>query len=205
MVRKVAQRIRKSPDVRRAEIVDYAIRIVGEFGYHGVTVQALADRCGMTNAGLLHHFGTKDGLLLAVLDEIERRGGEFMGSVLAGLAEQSGWAERDLQTVVAAVSNMARWASDNPEQTRFLATLQVEALQPSHPAHDWFAQRDIETLQFLVFLLGPVASGPPVRTCARYLMATLRGLILQWISLGRTTDLVRDCTNATRLLLEKRR
>ena len=63
------KRVREDPKVRRSQIVDEAIRIIGEYGYYGFTVQALAERCQLSNAGLLHYFGNKDDLLLALLDE----------------------------------------------------------------------------------------------------------------------------------------
>jgi AcrR family transcriptional regulator len=60
-------------DIRRSQIVDEAIRIFGALGNCDFTVQAPAERCDLPNAGLLHYFGSTDSLLLALLDEIERR------------------------------------------------------------------------------------------------------------------------------------
>jgi len=61
---------REEPSLRREQILDETIRILGEQGYHGFTIQELAKRCGLSNAGLLYYFGSKDLLLIAVLDEI---------------------------------------------------------------------------------------------------------------------------------------
>lgn len=60
-------------DDRRLAILDEAIQIIGEQGYRGSSINDLAKRCGLTTAGLLHHFGSKDGLLIALLEERDRR------------------------------------------------------------------------------------------------------------------------------------
>jgi AcrR family transcriptional regulator len=59
--------------VRRAAMLDEAICMLGEHGFNGLTVQGLAERCAISNAGLLYYFAAKDELLLAVLDEFELR------------------------------------------------------------------------------------------------------------------------------------
>ena len=37
-------------------------------GYHASSIKALADAAGLGKAGLLHHFGSKEGLMHAVID-----------------------------------------------------------------------------------------------------------------------------------------
>ena len=199
MVKKAPARTRKPAEVRRAEIIDEAIGIIGEFGYYGFTVQALADRCLMTNAGLLHYFGTKDALLLGVLDEIERRAEEYMGPHVAVLEDRATGQGEGIEAVADAIVLMADWACEHPEQTRFTSILQAEALLASHPAHDWFAQRDIETFELLIRLLTPVVSVPEIT--ARHIVAVMRGLIQQWLGDRQAFDLAAECRTATRLLL----
>ena len=58
--------------VRRREILDAAVDIFGAKGFSGGTLQDIADQVGMTHAGILHHFGSKDHLLLAVLEHRDR-------------------------------------------------------------------------------------------------------------------------------------
>ena len=80
MSQKVRTRTRNDPEVRREQILDEAIRIIGQRGYYGFTVQELAQRCGLTNGGLLYHFGSKEQLLIAVLEERNRRNAEIVTS-----------------------------------------------------------------------------------------------------------------------------
>ncbi|WP_460720760.1 TetR/AcrR family transcriptional regulator [Microbacterium aureliae] len=47
-------------------MLDAAVEIFGSKGFAGGTLQEIADQVGMTHAGILHHFGSKDQLLLEV-------------------------------------------------------------------------------------------------------------------------------------------
>ena len=61
--------VRTDAAVRRAQILDETMRIIGERGYHGFGIQELAKRCDLTKPGVLHHFGSKDQLLIALLND----------------------------------------------------------------------------------------------------------------------------------------
>ncbi|MFD5206205.1 TetR/AcrR family transcriptional regulator, partial [Streptomyces anulatus] len=52
---------------KRTEILDQAMTLFGEAGYRGASLRVIATRCGISHPGLLHHFPTKEALLLAVL------------------------------------------------------------------------------------------------------------------------------------------
>src|ERR1700756_1648539 len=53
---------------RRRQILDMTTRLIGERGFWALSMQDVADACGLTVPGLLHHVRSKDRLLLAVLD-----------------------------------------------------------------------------------------------------------------------------------------
>ena len=48
-------------------ILEAAAALLIEGGPHAVQVRAVAERVGMTDAGVAHHFGSRDALLLALL------------------------------------------------------------------------------------------------------------------------------------------
>jgi AcrR family transcriptional regulator len=58
-------RTRRRPD--EALILKAAEELLIEGGPHAVEVRVVADRVGMTDAGVSHHFKNRDGLLLALL------------------------------------------------------------------------------------------------------------------------------------------
>jgi AcrR family transcriptional regulator len=60
-------RVRRSPDESRRVILEAAAALLIEGGSHAVQVRAVAERVGMTDAGVAHHFGSRDELLVALL------------------------------------------------------------------------------------------------------------------------------------------
>ena len=63
----------------RAAILDEALRIVSSAGLDGLTIGTLADATGMSKSGLFAHFGSREDLLLAVLNHGQQ---EFIEVVL---------------------------------------------------------------------------------------------------------------------------
>jgi TetR/AcrR family transcriptional regulator, regulator of cefoperazone and chloramphenicol sensitivity len=53
----------------RAQLVDAALRLIGERGLKAATVRAVAEEAGVTPGLVVHHFGTKDRLA-AEVDEL---------------------------------------------------------------------------------------------------------------------------------------
>jgi AcrR family transcriptional regulator len=59
----------RSPEPARRQILDAALRLFATNGIAGVSLREIRLEAGQRNAGALHyHFGTKDGLLRALLD-----------------------------------------------------------------------------------------------------------------------------------------
>ena len=57
----------------RAVILDEALRLVSKAGLDGLTIGTLADATGLSKSGLFAHFGSREDLLLAVLDHGQRQ------------------------------------------------------------------------------------------------------------------------------------
>jgi AcrR family transcriptional regulator len=60
-------RTRRRPDEAKSLILKAAEELLVEAGPRAVQVRAVADRVGMTDAGVTHHFHSRDGLLVALL------------------------------------------------------------------------------------------------------------------------------------------
>ena len=69
----MAQVIDRTRTPRRAEIVRAAARLFSERGYHGTSMQHLADALGLLRGSLYAHIGSKEELLFDVVDEGARR------------------------------------------------------------------------------------------------------------------------------------
>lgn len=57
------------PRKRRAQIIEVASELMAERGYWGTSLQEVADACGLTVAGLIHHVQSKTGLLMMILEQ----------------------------------------------------------------------------------------------------------------------------------------
>jgi len=66
-------RRRRAPDEARRSILAAAEELLVASGPAAVTVRAVADRVGMTDAGVTHHFGSRQGLHEALLQHGGRR------------------------------------------------------------------------------------------------------------------------------------
>ncbi|MDQ0422890.1 AcrR family transcriptional regulator [Peteryoungia aggregata LMG 23059] len=61
---------KKQPEQVRRALLDCAAQIAAEQGASAITIQAVADRAGVTKGGLLHHFDSKQALLAAVFADL---------------------------------------------------------------------------------------------------------------------------------------
>jgi AcrR family transcriptional regulator len=60
----------------RVAILDAALKVASKLGLEGLTIGTLADETGMSKSGLFAHFGSREGLQLAVLEHAAQRYGE---------------------------------------------------------------------------------------------------------------------------------
>ena len=81
----------RSPAQRR--IVDAALKLVGEHGVNGTSLQMIADEIGVTKAAVYHQYNTKDAIILEVAQGPMRT---LSAVVEAAEAEDDPAAARDL-------------------------------------------------------------------------------------------------------------
>lgn len=62
----------------RVVILDAALKVASKLGLEGLTIGTLADETGMSKSGLFAHFGSREGLQLAVLEHAAHRYGELV-------------------------------------------------------------------------------------------------------------------------------
>lgn len=97
-------RSRRSPEQARTLILDAAASLLAEGGVAAVRVRAVAARVGMTDAGVAHHFGTRQELLAALL----RHGGRQLRSALEQVLASWLAGEPDLQELVTSLDALYR-------------------------------------------------------------------------------------------------
>lgn len=185
-------------EVRRRQIFDEAIDIIGQRGYRGFTLQELAQRCGLSNAGLLHHFPSKDQLLIGLLHERDRSDYEALDA--AGLNFR-GTVDLPIpyDDLFKALREVVLRDARRPEIVRLYAVLRAESLDADHPARDFFLDRAKRAFDDLVRMLESHVADPA--STARQLIALHGGLEEQWLREERSFDLVAEWERGARILL----
>jgi AcrR family transcriptional regulator len=164
---------------KREEILERALEVIAREGYRGASVKELADAVGLSQAGLLHYFDSKEELFTEILrkrDEVD------MANYGRGLdhAPQPGRLHDGYLQVI-------RHNSDVPGLVELYSRMSVEASDPQHPAHGFFLERgrNLRTV-FAAELATSIASGELTddvdpETLARIFQAVADGLQLQWM------------------------
>jgi AcrR family transcriptional regulator len=160
---------------RRQEILDTALEVFAQQGFRGGSLREIADRVGLSQAGVLHHFDSKEALLAAVLEQRDAHNNVAFSADLA--------AHGLLEAVRAAVRRDA--ASEG--LVRLFVTLSAEATDPEHPAHAFFVRRYadlVATVEREVAeeqAAGTVTPSVDPALMARQLVALWDGLQVQWL------------------------
>lgn len=170
---------------RREQIVAAATRVFGEYGYAGGSIRTIADRVGVSHAALLQHFGSKEGLLTAVLQEWDRQTVEASLAGVAGLD----YFRRLPEAMGAHLSSRGL--------LELFTTIAAEATNPSHPAHAFIQTRYADNLATLATHLQQAVDAGEVTPLGpteidievRLVTAVLDGIGLQWL-LDPATDVV---------------
>jgi AcrR family transcriptional regulator len=119
----------------RARIVVASVDVFGRFGFRGSTLQQVADRVGMTPGAITKLFGSKEQLLIAVLEHWAVLTTEVIGGESRGLSQLEGF---------------ARLMAYHMQHRGFLelyTTMAAEAAAfHEHPAHEFMTRRYRNTL-----------------------------------------------------------
>lgn len=172
-------------DEKRLAILDAALKVFARDGYRGGSLKVVAKEAGMSDAGLLHHFGSKSALLAAVLELRDART-EAVYTPMNG---------NDPYVILMGLVELARYNASTPGLVRLHVTLSAEATSPEHPAHDYFVQRYGYYLAGLTRAFSGCADRRTLRPgttpiqAAQATIAAQDGLQLLWLLHGDTIDL----------------
>lgn len=158
-------------------ILAAAEQVFAEAGYRGSSVAAVAERAGVTQSGLLHHFRTKEELLLGVLDAHESADDALLLRPLS----------RGGADVVDGLRDLLDEYAGNRVGVRLFSVLVAESTAVEHPGHDYMRQRYEKLRHRLVGALaagidkGEIAAETDLESLAAALIALMDGIQLQWI------------------------
>jgi len=159
---------------KRQEIVDAALAVFARGGYHSGSLREVAKRVGLTTAGVMHHFASKDELFTEVLRQRDERVREAAGDVSE-------------TTLLEQTRKVVAYNQSTRGLTSLYTVISAEATDPEHPAHEYFVDRYAagralaeETISEAL-AHGRIDAGIDVAVAARLIPAVMDGLQQQWL------------------------
>lgn len=192
-------RTRPATRQKRTDILEAAVEIFGNKGSTNGTLADVAEQVGMTHAGVLHHFGSKQKLLLEVLAYRDQ-------ADVAELAQKHipGGHELFLHLVRTAFANEQR-----PGIVQSYTVLSNESVTDGHPARDFFEERyttlrrEVSDAFHTLCAQEGVAEPDTIAAASASILAVMDGLQLQWllhpdiVELGESSEFaIRAIVNA---------
>jgi AcrR family transcriptional regulator len=167
------------PQVRTAErrtaILEAATAVFGARGYNSGSLVEIAERVGMTHAGILHHFGSKEQLLLAVLAHRDAADLERIDD------HENPVGAAYLDHLV----HTAHYGNERVSAIKAHAVLSAESVTGNHPAQRFFRERfsgqRSRVADDLGLAVGADADDPRVVVAASAIVAVTDGLQVQWL------------------------
>lgn len=149
------------------------MELISERGYRRTSLAAIAERAGLTQQGLLHHFPTKEQLLVGVLEERDR------WDLASAAATSEAWRTETLAQLV-------EYNATRPGIVQTYTVLSADSVTEEHPARDFFESRFRAVREGLTALLraefgDTLPGGLTPDQAAPLMVAVMDGLQLQWL------------------------
>ena len=192
-------RARPATRAKREQILKSAIEIFGSKGSTNGTLADIAEQVGITHAGVLHHFGSKQNLLLEVLTYRDE-------------TDVADIAEKHIPDGPALFLHLVRTAFANARRAGIVqvyTVLSAESVTENHPARDYFELRytnlrsEVAAAFRELCAQEGVTEPDTIDKAAASILAVMDGLQLQWllhpelIELGETSEFaIRAIVNA---------
>ncbi|MCX4451055.1 TetR/AcrR family transcriptional regulator [Streptomyces sp. NPDC058369] len=190
--RSARPRTPRSPEAqqRQRDILHIAMDTFAARGYNNASLAEIADRAGLTQAGVLHYFRSKALLLTSVLELRDQSDIEQLGP--------------DRPHGLAFLRHLVDTAIRNAERegiVRLYAVLSAESVTDDHPAQAYFRERYDGLRTFVADALREACDLPDdeaekVESAANAVIAVMDGLQVQWllapgsVDMAASTDLV---------------
>jgi AcrR family transcriptional regulator len=164
------------PRTSQERILSAAKQVFAAHGYRGGSLNDVATLAGYTRAGLLHHYPSKQAVLLSLLDLRDERLGT------------RDWSEvESIFTVIERLPDLVRRILEDRVLVQLAHALTAEASESGHPAHEWAAGRQDQLRQRLVASVRhsidarELAPSIDPESLAAVILAAVEGLEAQWL------------------------
>ena len=181
---------------RRQQIVDAAVEVFSAAGYRKGSLRDVAEKVGLSQAGLLHHYPSKEHLLEAVLtwrDDVSR---QLMGEPLPEGID-----------LLRALVRATEYNETTPELVELHVIVSAEGTSADHPLRSYFVNRYADLFELIRQAFeraadeGQLRPGVDCASAARTLIALMDGLQLQWLLDRDRVDMAGDLRHYLQPLL----
>lgn len=168
----------------RLRILDAAYESFARFGFHGTSLREIAAACGISHPGIRHHFESKEELLIEVLRQRDTK----IYADAAARIDKEGFS-------IAAIIGIVRDSIDNPQLSSLFLSMSAQAINPEHPAHEYFTNRYSQMLALYTEYIGELKKAGGVHEsidpaeAAVLVMSLMDGAQLQGLLAPNNSDL----------------
>jgi AcrR family transcriptional regulator len=169
------QQRRLKGEARRVKVLEVALDAFGAKGFRGASLANIAAEVGISEPGVVHHFGSKRNLLFSLLEARHREDRKRIDD------------EEPSQGLAESLRRLALEHEADPRGIRLLAVLAAESLNPEHPTHEWFVERYRGIREVMTGRVadeqaaGRLPDDIDPSVLARLIIAVLDGLELQFL------------------------
>lgn len=162
---------------RREAILDAAVDLLAEVGYHGMSLRDVARHVGISHPGVIYHFPSKEALLMSVVQRYETQVGFDLDNL----------EKLDALPVLDTLLEVTSRLNENPMIIEVECMMMVEASSEIHPAHDHYMRRSERLLTVLKRVWsrlqqdGKVAATEDPTHLAEIQAAVYNGIMIHWL------------------------
>lgn len=156
--RPLRRRVRLSPEERREQIAQEAVKLIAQYGSYGFSMQLLADAVHMSVPGINHYVSSREEVLSLVIETYyDAETGSYaplpnVQSVIGtGDSSKTGEADADDKAVQALgtghismpayMRSLVESNAKRPQMVALFMQLAIESADPDHPAHTFYRNR----------------------------------------------------------------
>ncbi|WP_165777179.1 TetR/AcrR family transcriptional regulator [Bifidobacterium primatium] len=161
-------------------ILDAATELISKYGFYGTSLERVAEQTGMSKQNLLYYVKNKNNLMTLVIRDryddtpemIERFNAHKTGDphYIGPLTLP------EYYRIIAEVN------AKRPVFVKLFTVINAEALEPSHPAHDYFTHRDEMTRERIRSGIDwKLPPGVDLWQAVRICDSTMDGMQIKWL------------------------
>ncbi|WP_329738871.1 TetR/AcrR family transcriptional regulator [Collinsella sp. CM84Y_54] len=165
---------------RLDQIVSAAVRLINARGFNGMSLQAVADEVGITQAGVLHYVGSKHGLLVEVIRRYYDRSSTLDDYL--SLFHPGGAFEGQSPKIPECCRLLVAENNSQPELVMLFQMLNTEAMSTESPLHEYFNDRSRGVIEPEPDVNWSVPEGIDATEAISCALAAMYGLEGRWVA-----------------------